>query len=116
MENPYLLQLSLITFLPAIGALVLAFFPRDTKGAMRWFTLGITAVVFLLTVWLAIPRPEGADTPQFKLGVSAMQDVFSVPWIKSFNILNDTIRRRRQGNDCGAPGRTRTSTPLGTAF
>src|SRR6202142_3880358 len=87
MENPYLLPLSLITFLPAIGALVLAFFPRDTKGAIRWFTLGITVAVFLLTVWLAIPRPEGADTPQFKLGVGAMQDVFSVPWIKSFNIF-----------------------------
>jgi NADH-quinone oxidoreductase subunit M len=86
MENPYILPLSLVTFLPALGALVLAFFPRDTKSAMRWFTLTITVVVFLLTVWLAIPRPEGADTPQFKLGVSSMQDLFSVPWIKSFNI------------------------------
>jgi len=86
MDNPYILSLSLITFLPAIGALVVAFFPRDNKAAMRWFTLGITVAVFLLTVWMAIPRPEGADTPQFKLGVAAMQDVFSVPWIKSFNI------------------------------
>src|SRR5262249_5439238 len=50
------------------------------------FTLAVTVAVFLLTVWLAIPRPEGAETPQFKLGVSAMQDLFSVPWIKSFNI------------------------------
>jgi NADH-quinone oxidoreductase subunit M len=86
MENPYLVPLSLITFLPALGALALAFFPRESKGAIRWFTLAITAAVFLLTVWLAIPRPEGANTPQFSLSVAAMQDMFSVPWIQSFNI------------------------------
>ena len=28
----------------------------------------------------------GADTAQFSLGVASMQSVFSVPWIKSFNI------------------------------
>jgi NADH-quinone oxidoreductase subunit M len=86
MVNPYILPLSLVTFLPALGALVLAFFPKETKAAIRWFTFGITVLVFLLTVWMAIPRPEGADTAQFSIGVSAMQDVFSVPWIKSFNI------------------------------
>src|SRR5215475_3724190 len=86
MENPYIVPLSLITFLPALGALALAFFPRESKGAIRWFTLAITVVVFLLTAWLAIPRPEGANTPQFSLSVASMQDMFSVPWIQSFNI------------------------------
>src|SRR5262249_19758199 len=76
----------LVVFLPALGALALAFFPRDTKTAIRWFTLAITVVVFLLTAWMAIPRPEGADTAQFSLGVAGMQNLFSVPWIKSFNI------------------------------
>ncbi len=46
MDNPYILPLSLVTFLPALGALVLAFFPREMKGAMRWFTLAITVAVF----------------------------------------------------------------------
>ena len=83
------LPLSLVTFLPAIGALLVAFFPRDNKSAIRWFTLAITAAVFLITAWMALPRPQGADTAQFSLiepAVKQMQNVFSVPWIKSFNI------------------------------
>src|SRR5262249_3978393 len=86
MDNPYILPLSLVTFLPALGALVLAFFPRDAKGGIRWFTLLITVAVFVITVWMALPRPQGADNAQFSIGVASMQDVFSVPWIKSFNI------------------------------
>jgi NADH-quinone oxidoreductase subunit M len=86
MDNPYILPLSLVTFLPALGALALAFFPREGKGAIRWFTLVITAAVFLLTVWMALPRGAGTDSAQFSLGMASMQDLFSVPWIKSFNI------------------------------
>ncbi|MCC7084121.1 MAG: NADH-quinone oxidoreductase subunit M [Pirellulales bacterium] len=89
MDNPYIFPLSLITFLPALGALVLAFFPRDAKGAIRWLTLIVTVLVFIATVYIAIPRPEGATTSQFDLQADAarqMQDLFSVPWISSFNI------------------------------
>ncbi len=89
MENPYIVPLSLVTFLPAIGALLVAFFPRGNKGAIRWFTLAITVAVFLITAWMAIPRPQGEATAQFSLmepAVKQMQDLFSVPWIKSFNI------------------------------
>lgn len=86
MDNPYIIPLSLVTFLPALGALALAFFPKGAKAGIRWFTLGITVAVFLITAWMALPRPAGADTAQFSLGVAGMQDVFSVPWIKSFNI------------------------------
>jgi NADH-quinone oxidoreductase subunit M len=90
MDNPYIFPLSLITFLPAIGALALAFFPKDNKNAMRRFTFGITAVVFIVTVWMALPRPEGTTSARFDLrtpAVQEMQDLFSVPWIKSFNIF-----------------------------
>src|SRR4051812_32864556 len=86
MDNPYLIPLSLITFLPALGALVLAFLPRESKNALRCFTLAITVVVFVICAWMALPRPHGAETAQFDVGVSGMQDVFSLPWIKSFNI------------------------------
>jgi NADH-quinone oxidoreductase subunit M len=90
MDNPYIFPLSLITFLPAIGALALAFFPKDNKNAMRRFTFAITAVVFIVTVWMALPRPEGSTSARFDLrtpAVAEMQDLFSVPWIKSFNIF-----------------------------
>src|SRR5207245_6630798 len=86
MDNPYIIPLSLVTFLPALGALALAFFPKGAKAGMRWFTLAITVAVFLMTAWMALPRPAGGDNAQFSLGVAGMQDVFSVPWIKSFNI------------------------------
>jgi NADH-quinone oxidoreductase subunit M len=90
MDNPYIFPLSLITFLPAIGALALAFFPKDNKNAMRRFTFAITAVVFIITVWMALPRPEGSTSARFDVrtpAVAEMQDLFSVPWIKSFNIF-----------------------------
>jgi hypothetical protein len=35
--------LSLLTFFPAIGALVLAFLPKDKPDALKLFTLVITA-------------------------------------------------------------------------
>jgi NADH-quinone oxidoreductase subunit M len=90
MDNPYIFPLSLITFLPAIGALALAFFPKDNKNAMRRFTFAITALVFIITVWMALPRPEGSTSARFDLrtpAVAEMQDLCSVPWIKSFNIF-----------------------------
>ena len=90
MDNPYIFWLSVITFLPALGALLIGvFFPRDAKTAIRWVTLIVTALVFLATIYLAMPRPEGATTAQFDLregAVDRMQDLFSVPWIGSFHI------------------------------
>jgi hypothetical protein len=38
--------------------LALAFFPKDNKNAMRRFTFAITALVFIVTVWMALPRKE----------------------------------------------------------
>ncbi len=83
MQSTYITLLSLIVFIPAAGALVLAFFPRDKGDAMKTFTLVVTAVVFGLTVIMALP---GQGTWQFEQAQSAMQKVFSVPWISSFNI------------------------------
>jgi NADH-quinone oxidoreductase subunit M len=79
-----MILLSLIIFLPALAALVIPFFPRGRDELIKWFSLAITAVVFLLTVWLAIPGSPGSS--RFALGTSEMQQAFSVPWIRSFNI------------------------------
>ena len=84
MESTYVTLLSLIVFLPAAGALVLAFFPRDKTHAMKAFSLAITAAVFVLSVFMALP---GKGDWQFDIGLSQMQKVFSVPWIESFNIF-----------------------------
>jgi NADH-quinone oxidoreductase subunit M len=49
--NPVLL-LSLIIFLPTIGALLLLAFDRKAEDAMRYFDLIVTGVTFLLTLLL----------------------------------------------------------------
>jgi NADH-quinone oxidoreductase subunit M len=84
MESQYAFLLSWIVFLPAAGALVLAFFPRSAGDAMKLFSLSVTVCVFAITAWVAIPGSN--DGVQFQLGVSKMQDVFAYPWIPSFNI------------------------------
>ncbi len=83
MESSYVTLLSLIVFLPAAGALVLAFFPRDKGDAMKTFSLVVTAAVFVLTLIMLLP---GKGDWQFQVGVSDMQKTFSLPWIESFNI------------------------------
>ncbi len=84
MQSTYVTLLSLIVFLPALGGLALAFFPREKTGAMKMFTLIITAAVFLLSVVMALPGDGGGW--QFDVAVSDMQKVFSIAWIPSFNI------------------------------
>ena len=85
MENQYVVPLSLLVFLPAIGAFVLAFFPKDKPGLIRGFSLLVTCLVLAVAIWLVLPS-GGADTAQFDLGRSEMQSLFSLPWIPSFNI------------------------------
>ncbi len=46
--------LSLIIFLPALGALFLCVM-RGSDEAIRYFSLLVTIAVFALTIWLAIP-------------------------------------------------------------
>ncbi len=87
MDNPYILPLSLVTFLPAIGALVLAFFPQDTKSAMQLVHAGHHGggvPVDRLDGHAAAGRRDIAAVQIWAW--SAMQDLFSVPWIPSFNI------------------------------
>jgi NADH-quinone oxidoreductase subunit M len=91
MTNPYVVPLSLVVFLPAIGALALAFFPKDRPETVKRFSLFITILTFALTVWMALPVSPGAGglkpaTARFELGHAGMQDMFSIPWISSFNI------------------------------
>ena len=83
MDNPYLFLSTFIVFCPVIGALILAFFPRGSKDAMRFFTLGVTIAVFLTTLWMALP---GQNERQFDVAAQSMQNVFSSSWIPSFNI------------------------------
>jgi NADH-quinone oxidoreductase subunit M len=83
MDTP-LAILSLIVFLPALAALLIAFIPSDKVDVIRWVTLAATAIVMVLCVWgfgLFGDAPAKFDT-----SVGQMQSVFQVDWIPSFDI------------------------------
>lgn len=78
--------LSLVVFLPTLGALILAFFPKSAEGAIKQVSLAFTLAVFLITVWMAMPGDDGVSGGRFDLAAAEMQDVCRFPWIPSFNI------------------------------
>ena len=45
--------LSLITFFPLLGMLILLFIPRDNAGLLKSFTLAVTLVTFFISLPLA---------------------------------------------------------------
>ncbi len=77
-----IVYLSLLVFLPALGALVLAFFPRGREEAIRYTTLGFTIFTFMLTLGLFL-NDKGV---RFEEGAAGMQNLFAAPWIPSFGI------------------------------
>jgi len=79
-----IILLSLIVFLPALGAIVLAFVPSNQHETLRYITLGVTLAVLLLC---GVGLLGSTDT-SFELGAASayMQNVFNVDWIPSFNI------------------------------
>lgn len=74
--------LSLLVFLPAIAALVLAFLPKVSDEAIKLISLAVTIMVFLLSLGL-MRTGVGID---FHAGVADMQNMFHVSWIPSFGI------------------------------
>jgi len=89
LTQPALWPLTAIVFLPALVAafLSLPIVPKAREEFIRWTTLLTTAVVFLLSLWMAVPALFGPTGPaQFRLGDPSMQAVVKLPWIESFGI------------------------------
>jgi NADH-quinone oxidoreductase subunit M len=68
--------ISLVVFLPLVGAFALLLFPKTAEGAMRTFSLMLTTVVFFLSLKLFFGFESTAE----------MQFVRSVPWFPSLGI------------------------------
>jgi len=68
--------ISLITFLPIFGAIVVLFFPRGAHAAIKWFTLLVTLATFVVSLKLLVDFETVAE----------MQFVRHVPWIPSLGI------------------------------
>ncbi|MDP9268539.1 MAG: NADH-quinone oxidoreductase subunit M [Acidobacteriota bacterium] len=69
--------LTLVTFLPAAGALVLAVFPRKVIGE-RWFALGVAVANFILSLHLL-----RYEVPTRFSTASIFQFEIDIPWITS---------------------------------
>jgi NADH-quinone oxidoreductase subunit M len=74
--------LSLIVFLPTLGALVLALVPRGNDETIKFISLGFTILTFVLTLMLFF----GDRAVDFDASLARMQDMFSFSWIPSFGI------------------------------
>ena len=57
--------LSIITFLPLAGAILLIFFNKENKDALRKFVLIITLITFLISLFLFFNFNAGTAEPQF---------------------------------------------------
>ncbi len=72
--NPYIL--TLVTFIPLGGALLLLLFPRRDRD-IRWFALIVSLVGFVVSLHLPVHLRAGQPGFQFEL---------DLPWIQSPNI------------------------------
>ena len=77
-----LIALSLIVFLPALGALLLMFLPGDKPEPIRYVTLAVTLAVMALCGYVFFASPATA----FDISKAEMQSVFQTGWIPSFDI------------------------------
>ena len=50
--NFFLQPLTLLTFFPLVGVLVLLIIPSDRKNALRWTALGASLVTFAISIWV----------------------------------------------------------------
>ena len=85
--DTYFWLVSLIVFLPAIGALVLALLPGNKPELIRYVTLGITVAVLVLTVIGFLQPKDWNPSTRFDPESDQMQAVVNVGWIKSFDIF-----------------------------
>ena len=69
--------LTLITFIPALGALVVLFLPREKAGAIKWTALVFSLLSFILSIklWMG-----------YNYSSHGMQYTVKISWIKALNI------------------------------
>jgi NADH-quinone oxidoreductase subunit M len=64
--------LTLVTFFPLVGLLVILFLKPEQKDAIRWTALITSLITFGLSIWVLV---------QFSPGNGDLQEVVNLPWI-----------------------------------
>ena len=72
--------LSLIIFLPTVGAAALMLFNRKSEELMRYFALAITVVTFFLTLH-CFGRFDSSTADLYNMKIHV-----NIPWIQTWNI------------------------------
>ena len=83
--------LTVLTWLPMVGAIVLLFAPKGSLDVIRWLTLAVTVVTFVLSLWMwSAFDPSNAgfqfvvnyawigDTIGYRVGVDGISVLFVV--------------------------------------
>ncbi|HNY60773.1 MAG TPA: NADH-quinone oxidoreductase subunit M [Caldisericia bacterium] len=69
--------LTIVTFLPLLGSLLLLLFPKKWAGWIKWTALGFTALNLIISIFI---------WTQFKTSVPGFQLIDKVPWVESVGI------------------------------
>ena len=78
--------LSAIIFLPTLGAFLLCWTYRADDRAVKRFALIFTIIVFVLTLWLALPKGTPLGIGLYEMGRPDMQNTIRHDWIPRFDI------------------------------
>ena len=82
--------LSIVTFLPLMGAVIIGCLNRDAKGNARWIALWTTTITFLISllIWINFDNMSGAfqfveerdwlDIMKYKMGVDGISMLFVI--------------------------------------
>lgn len=78
--------LSAIIFLPAVGASLLCLTYRADDRAVKRFSLAFTLIVFVLTLWLALPLGTPLGIGLYDMNEAGLQNTVRHNWIPQFDI------------------------------
>src|SRR5438552_1892875 len=77
-------MLSLITFLPIVGAIVLLFFPKEQLSVIRWTALGIALATLILSFAALLIYSQVSLSAQYTGSTFYLRE--SLTWISSLGI------------------------------
>jgi NADH-quinone oxidoreductase subunit M len=83
--SPFAILSSMI-FLPLLGAVLVAVWPRLSDEIIKLFALWVTLLVLILAIWLAIPVPDSGDGSCLTWDRGYVQWATAVPWVETFGI------------------------------
>lgn len=81
MDSTHNWILPVITFSPLVGVLAIMFIPKERSGAVKWFSIALSCVPLLLSIWLWFAY--NSSGVQFPAGAQFLVDK---PWIPSLGV------------------------------